>query len=143
MHDRLYDKLCRILDDMDAKDKLSASDVQIIDWVTHAKKSMLATDEMEGGYSENSYGGRSYGERSNGGSYRGNSYDDGMSSYGRGRNAKRDSMGRYASDGYSRNYPRAEGKEDFKEHLYEMMENAPDEKTRQNIQRMIRDMEQA
>ena len=48
MHDKIFDKLCDILDDMERKEKLSASDVQIIDWATHAKKSMLAVDEMMG-----------------------------------------------------------------------------------------------
>lgn len=31
MHEKIFDKLCDILDDMERKDKLSASDVQIID----------------------------------------------------------------------------------------------------------------
>lgn len=86
----------------------------------------------------------------------GMSYDDGMSyerdgrsyrgegeSYarGRGRNAKRDSMGRYSRDGMSyrgsyRGYSR-DGKEEYKEHLRELMADAPDEATRQNMQRMI------
>lgn len=131
MHDRLYDKLCQILDDMERKEKLSASDVQIIDWATHAKKSMLAVDEMEGGDS-GSY------------AYR-NSYNDGYDnmSRARGRNAKRDSMGRYSrDDGYSRTYSR-NGKEDYMSQLRDMMEDAPDERSRQSIQRMIREMEQA
>ena len=126
MNDRLYEKLCDILSDMERKDKLSASDVQIIDWATHAKKSMMAIDEMEGGYSGNSYRG----------SYR----DGGMSNRGR----RRDSMGRYASDdGYSRNYSRHDGREEYLDQLRDMMSSAPDEKSRQSIQRMIREMEQS
>ncbi|MBQ9250686.1 MAG: hypothetical protein IJ179_10025 [Oscillospiraceae bacterium] len=128
MHDRLYEKLCDILADMERKEKLSASDLQIIDWATHAKKSMLAIDEMEGGYSENE----------DGYSRRGDSY---RNSYARGRNAKRDSMGRYAREG--RNYSRDDGKEEYMEQLHELMQNAPDERSRQNIQRMIREVEQA
>ena len=50
MHERLYDKLDKIIEDMEQKDKLSASDLQIIDWATHAQKSMLCTEDM-GGYS--------------------------------------------------------------------------------------------
>lgn len=131
MNDRLFEKLCDILSDMERKDKLSASDVQIIDWATHAKKSMRALEEMDGGYSGNSYRG----------SYRDGSYrDGGMSNRGR----RRDSMGRYASDdGYSRNYSRHDGREEYLDQLRDMMEIAPDEKSRQNIQRMIREMEQA
>lgn len=129
MHEKIFDKLCDILDDMERKEKLSASDVQIIDWATHAKKSMLAVDEMMGdGYSERE-------------SYRDNrdSRMNGRGSYAR----KRDSMGRYSRDGYSRNYSRDGGKEEYINQLYEMMDNAPDEQSRKNIQKMIREMEQA
>jgi len=89
----------------------------------------------------------------------GDSYDDGMSyergrrydgmSYARGRrNARRDSMGRYSreyrdsyDDGRSmRGYSRADSKEDYKNQLRMMMEDAPDETTRQNIKRMIDSM---
>ena len=57
-------------------------------------------------------------------------------SYARGRrNAKRDSMGRY-SRGYSR-----DGKHEYVEHLRDMMDDAPDEQTRQSIQRMIQQLE--
>lgn len=76
-------------------------------------------------------------------SMRGNSYDDGMS-YARGRRyAKRDSMGRYSRDGrsyrgnsYERGYSR-DGKEEYKEQLMDMMDNAPSEEVRQNIKRML------
>ena len=73
---------------------------------------------------------------------------DGMS-YARGRrNARRDSMGRYSreyrdsyDDGRSmRGYSRADSKEDYKNQLRMMMEDAPDENTRQNIKRMIDSM---
>lgn len=88
-----------------------------------------------GRYNRGSYDGGSYD-----GSYEG-SYDDGMGgSYarGRGRNAKRDSMGRYSREG---GYSRADGKREYIEHMRDMMMDAPDEKTRQGIQRMISEME--
>lgn len=92
-------------------------------------------DESEG----MSYdGGMSY-ER-DGRSYRGESYERDGYSGARGRNAKRDSMGRYSRDGSYRSSYRGysrDGKEEYKEHLREMMEDAPDEATRQNMQRMI------
>jgi hypothetical protein len=115
-------------------------------------------DDMGGGEDEMSYarggsyargdrggnrggnrGGRSY----RGGSYEGyydGSYDDGMGgSYARGRRyAKRDSMGRYSREG---GYSRADGKQEYIEHMRDMMMDAPDEKTRQSIQRMIAEME--
>ena len=84
-------------------------------------------------------GGRSYRDGYVGGSY----------ARGRGRNAKRDSMGRYAREGsyrdgraYRGGYSR-DGKEEYIENLREMMEDAPDDQTRQSIQRMIQQMEQA
>ena len=74
------------------------------------------------------------------------SYDDGMSrrSYARGRYAKRDSMGRYSRegsyrDGRYRGYSR-EGKMEYVEGLRDMMANAPDEQTRQELKRMIDNM---
>lgn len=127
--------------------KLSAGDVEYIDKLTHSLKSIKAVlsmmeDDEEDEYSSRypmSYRGRSY----RGGSYR---YDDGMMdegrSYardgrGRGSNAQRDSRGRYSSrmDGYSRHG-------DVVESLREVMEEAPDERTRQEIQRLIEKMEQ-
>lgn len=81
-----------------------------------------------------------------GGSYR---YDDSSYARGRGRNARRDSMGRYSREGgsyrggsYRRDgYSRADSKEEYIEHLRDMMADAPDEMTRQEIQRMITKME--
>lgn len=82
-------------------------------------------------------------------SYRGGNYDGGMS-YARGRrNARRDERGRYSRDGYMdsyndgrsmRGYSRADGKEDYKNQLRMMMEDAPDEQTRQSIKRMLDNM---
>lgn len=78
------------------------------------------------------------------GSYRGRSYrgeDD--RSYA---NRRRDRMGRYTSredyrGGRSmRGYSRDDGKEEYIEHLHELMEDAPDDATRQSIQRMIDNM---
>lgn len=74
------------------------------------------------------------------------SYDGGMS-YARGRrNARRDSMGRYSRDGrsyrgnsYERGYSR-DGKEEYKEQLMDMMDNAPSEEVRQSIKRMLDSM---
>lgn len=108
--------------------------------------------DMEEGSGEDdmSYrGDRSY----RGGSYRyDGSYNDGNSyARGRGRNAKRDSMGRYSHEGSYRDgrnyrtdgYSRADGKQEYIDHLYDMMHDAPDEKTRMGIKSMIDEMEHA
>lgn len=134
--------------------KLSAGDVEYIDKLTHSLKSIKAVMAMMEDEDEDEYSGRmSYargrgGRSYRGGSYRGSSYDDGMmtggegGSYardnrGRGSNARRDSMGRYSSrmDGYSRHG-------DVVESLREVMEEAPDDRTRTEIQRLIEKMEQ-
>ncbi len=93
---------------------------------------------------EMSYDGGSYR-----GSYRDGSYDGGSYARGRGRNARRDSMGRYARDSYRggsrdsyrRGYSR-DDREEYMAQLRDMMENAPDDQTRQSLQRMVQQMEQ-
>lgn len=105
---------------------ISAGDIDYINKLTHAIKSIKTTIAMmDSEYSNNggSYGG-SYDSENMGGSY----------ARGRGRNAKRDSMGRYSSErGYSRN--------DMMDNLYEMRDNAPDDRTRQEFERMINKMQ--
>lgn len=105
--------------------------------------------EMDGmSYADGPYNGMSN-RGGRGGSYRGGSYggsyDGGSYARGRGRNAKRDSMGRYSSNrgGNYRMYSREDGKSEYIENLRDMMEEAPDEQTRQEIQRMIQKMENA
>jgi len=121
--------------------KLSAGDLEYVDKLTHALKSVKATMAMseEEGYSGNypyafdgGMNGGSFNRSYNRGSYRG-----GRGSYARGRgsDANRDSRGRYASDGgYSRNG-------DMVEELRGLMEEAPDERTRQEFQRFISKIE--
>ena len=118
--------------------KLSTGDVDYVDKLTHALKSIKAVmkmeeeSEMDDGYSERMYS-RGYDR----GSYRG-SYNDGGSyamGRGRGRYANRDSMGRYSSnDGYSRGG-------DTVSELREIMRDLPDDQTRQEMQRLIQKME--
>lgn len=94
--------------------------------------------------------GSGYSER---GSYDGGSYDGG--SYAGRRGARRDSMGRYsreggsyrgsyARDGYARDegYSRHGDRNEMIENLRSMMDEAPDENTRREIQRLISKMEQ-
>lgn len=114
---------------------------KLMDIVKDSMEIECMQDDMNGeSYDDGmSRRGGSYGDRS----YR---YDGGSYARGRGRNARRDSMGRYSRDdgsyGYypdgraMRGYSR-DGKEEYKEQLMDMMETAPDEQTRQSIQRMI------
>lgn len=112
---------------------LSPGDADYLDKLTHMLKSIkttMAMDEYEDDYSNRSYasgGGRSY--RSGGGS----SY-----ARGRSRNARRDSMGRYSREG---GYSYGGDKEEMIERLRDIMEDAPDEKYRQEVQRLLNKME--
>ena len=113
---------------------------KLMDIAKGINKIWCMEDEL-GGDDDMSYArdGRMY----RGGSYR---YDDGSYARGRGRNAKRDAMGRYSREGSYRRmdgYSRADSTEEYIEHLRNMMHDAPDEKTRQGIKRMIDEMEMA
>ena len=138
MHD-LKDLLCAELEDYaengKKSGKMSMGDLDSIHKLTDTVKNILKIDmlEDESGYSED---GAYMGE----GRIYGTSYDDGMRrgagySYarGRGRYAKRDSMGRYSRDdgsmrrdgrGIRDGYSREEGKAYMMEQLEDMMEDA-------------------
>lgn len=141
MHD-LKDLLCAELEDYAEKGKksgkMSMGDLESIHKLTDTVKNILKIDMLEGetGYSED---GAYMGEgRIYGTSYDG--YDRGTSyARGRGRYAKRDSMGRYSSRGMSydddvsyarggrggnRGYSRDDGKAYMMEQLEAMMEEA-------------------
>lgn len=129
------DKLCKYidkeLDELENKvgmgGKLSRADIEDGKNLAKFKMAILTNEAMEndGEYS-NTYGGNSY----RGGSYRGESYA-------RGRNARRDSRGRYSSeDGYSR----AEAEDEFRDRLEEAMQSAPDEHKRKKLERMLNEM---
>ena len=138
MHElyELKEKLCRELKKY-STEEVTTSSLEVIDKLSHAVKNIDKIiekyEEEEGGsYGYNSYepNYRMSNNRGNRGSYN-NSY-----ARGRGRNAKRDSMGRYsANDGYSRNG-------DIASELRELMMDAPDEQTRMEYQRVINKLEQ-
>ena len=77
---KLKNMLCDELDRIADKDELNPSSLDMVDKLAHSLKCIATVEAMDdAGYSEHD-GGMSYG------------------SYGRGRNAKRDSMGRYSSE---------------------------------------------
>lgn len=134
--EELKDTLCSELKEYNRQDKISLESLHEIDTLAHAIKNIDKIMESEysegrsyrgsyrGNYGEGSY--RGYGENSYRGSYgeRG-SYE----SYarGRGRNARRDSMGRYASA-------------DMRMEIERLMEEAPDEETRMKLERFMQSM---
>ena len=144
----LKDLLCAELEDYAEKgqkaNKMSAGDLEAIHKLTDTVKNILKIDMLEddGGYSEDGHymgEGRIYGT-----SYESGYSERGGSSYarGRGRYAKRDSMGRYSRDGgmsydddvsYARGgrmggmrggYSRDDAKSYMIEQIEEMMETA-------------------
>lgn len=129
MH-KLIEYVCDELEALEKKAEkggsLSASEIQYADTLAHLKKNLLKSEEMmdEDGYSSRYV------------------MDDGRVSYERGRrgNVRRDSMGRYSRDSRDGGYSRTSG--DMVEELRDLMEDAPNEQTRREIEKLIRKMEQ-
>lgn len=154
----LKDLLCAELEDYAEKGKksgkMSMGDLDSIHKLTDTVKNILKIDMLEGeaGYSED---GAYMGE----GRIYGTSYDDGMRrgggySYarGRGRYAKRDSMGRYSrDDGYMRRdvrgmrdgYSRDDGKAYMMEQLEDMMEDAEKTAEKEALRRCMEALKRA
>ena len=154
----LKDLLCAELEDYAEKGKksgkMSMGDLESIHKLTDTVKNILKIDmlEDESGYSED---GAYMGE----GRIYGTSYDDGMRrgigySYarGRGRYAKRDSMGRYSrDDGYMRRdvlgmrdgYSRDDGKAYMMEQLEDMMEDAEKPAEKEALRRCMEALKRA
>lgn len=138
-----------------ANGKLTGSDVEYLDQLTHTLKSIKAVIAMieaqDSGYSGHFWDGRYYFDggtsmegSSNRGSYGNGSYEGASGrgsyeggSYGRGPYANRDRMGRYAE---RRGYSRADANEDFKRELEEAMAKAPDEQSRKKIEKLMEEM---
>ena len=152
MHD-LKDLLCAELEDYAEKGKnsgkMSMGDLESIHKLTDTVKNILKIDllESEEGYSED---GHYMGE----GRIYGTSYDDGMRrgvgySYarGRGRYAKRDSMGRYSrDDGYMRRdggYSREDGKAYMIDQLEDMMDDAENPAEKEALRRCMEALKRA
>ena len=157
MHD-LKDLLCAELEDYAEKGKksgkMSMGDLDSIHKLTDTVKNILKIDMLEGetGYSED---GAYMGE----GRIYGTSYGDEMRSgggysyaRGRGRYAKRDSMGRYSrDDGYMRRdgrgmrdgYSRDEGKAYMMEQLEDMMEDAEKPAEKEALRRCMEALKRA
>ena len=135
---KVEEMLCDELEKLGEKDELTAGSLETADKLSHALKNVHKIidyyEEMgedEGGYSRRD-GDRMWTAE---GSYRGGSYArDGR---GRGRYAKRDSMDRYSSRGYSR----AEGTEDMVKELRDLMKDAPNQQIKQRMQELVSEIE--
>lgn len=123
---KLKEMLCDELEEYANKGELSAGSLDVIDKLSHALKSVttiIAMEDAEGDYSKDYSGGmnRMYPKY----------YRD--SSYARGR--RRDSMGRYSRDDYSY------AVDDMVNQLHEMVNEAPNEQTKQDILKLIKKFE--
>ena len=148
--EKIKKMLCKELDEYAMKGKLTMADLDAVHKLTDTVKNLDKIEMLEGesdGYSE-ARGGRSY--------MHGSSYDDDMmysERRGRGRNARRDSMGRYSSDDgmsyddYSetrmdRRYSRDDAKDHMMNKLGSMMEGA-DPNEREILKDCMRKLERA
>jgi hypothetical protein len=131
MH-KLMEFICDEMEELERKaekdGKLTMQEVQYLDTLAHTKKNLLKADEM---WDESEYsmaGDRSYA--------RDRRMNRNNMSYarGRGRNARRDAMGRYSRDGYSM------AEDDFKMELQDLMQDAPNEQVKMKLQRMMSEM---
>jgi hypothetical protein len=151
--EKIKKMLCKELDEYAMKGKLTMADLEAVHKLTDTVKNLdkiAMMSEDDDGYSEARGGmrGRSY--------MHGSSYDDDMmysERRGRGRNARRDSMGRYSSDmgssynDYSearmdRRYSRDDAKDHMMNKLGEMMSSA-DEEQREILKDAMRKIERA
>ena len=135
MHElkELREMLCDALKGYGAKSDLGTQSLDVVDKLAHAIKNIdkiIESDEWEG---QSRDGGSYRRGRMYRGTYEG-SYDGDMShdnSYARGRYAKRDSMGRYSREGYSR--------DGMTDQLHDLMNGTDDEKMRSAIQKILRE----
>lgn len=142
MHETLYE-LCDVIERemqeaakkiRNAGGKINAGDADYIDKLTHSLKSIktvIAMTEAEDDYSN--AGGMSYQRGRRGGNRDGR----GGMSYAR-RGQRRDSMGRYSREG---GYSYDDAKSDMMDELREIMEDAPDERTKREFHAFMQKLE--
>lgn len=160
MH-KLIEYICEELEELERKadkdGKLSMAEVQYMDLLAHTKKNLLKGEEMmeEGGGSSYYDGGSSY---RRGGSSMAGGESNQSRARGRGRNARRDSMGRYSSerggrggrggqgggssyyDGGGSSY--VDSMDEMVESIYGIMDELP-ENVKQEAQKFVKKLESA
>lgn len=134
MHElmELKKKLIRELEEYSQNGKFSKEDVETIKYMASAVDHLcnILMDE-DGEYSNRGDG---YSNRNDGMS---RNYGGGSYARGRGRNARRDSMGRYSNEGYSR----TDGVEELVENVRGMMQDLP-QNLQMDAKRFIQKLEQ-
>lgn len=123
LHD-LKEMLEQEIKEISSKGELTAGSLDTVDKLTHSLKSIETIIAMSGDEGE-------YSQRLNGGNM-GGGYSGYYPRYAYARNQRRSANGRYSRD---------DGREAMIEKLEDMMEDAPDEKTKSAIQHCISQME--
>ena len=140
---KLKDMLCEELEAIGEEERLDARTLATVDTLAHALKNldrviMAKEEEMEGGSFDDGGSFRSYEGGSNQsyeGSYEGSNRGSYRSYDGYSGRRGRDRMGRFTSRrGYSRS-------EELAQKLKKMAEEAPDEKSKQEIMKLAKQME--
>lgn len=136
----LKDMLCEELEEYGKKDKLDVGGLEIVDKLAHTIKNLdkIIESYEDEGYSEAYYDGTYEGTGNMGGNMGGTSRRYAMRRYsgargdgrGRGRNARRDSMGRYSRDGKM-----------MAQELRDLMDDAPNDSIKMEIQRLVQKVE--
>lgn len=122
---KLKEMLCEELEKYGKEGDLTTGSLEVVDKLAHAVKNL---DKIIENYDEEGYSGRSRYYYDGDMSYRdGRSYE-GRSYEGRSYARRRDSMGRYSRDGMA-------------DKLRELMADAPDERTKDEIRRLADKME--
>lgn len=114
--------------------KLTAGDVEYLDKLTHTLKSLKETIAMVE-TEENGYSGRYW----DGKYYYGNMPETSRNAYNRNGNI-RNGLGLGARYGSTNGYSRGTAREDFAAELYDLMEKAPDERTRKKLEHFMSEM---
>lgn len=131
MHElyQLKEMLCKELEEYGRKGEVTANTLEIVDKLAHAVKNIGKIIEMYEEEDEYSMDG-------------GNSYRGSMRSYSRrgGRGGNRGGRGSY-DDGNRNYYSRDDRSDMMVDKLEDLMEDAPDERTRQEIQRLVNKMQ--
>ena len=129
-YEKIKEMLCEELETIAKKGELTAGSLDTVDKLTHAIKSIETIIAMNE-YNDDGYSNRgSYDNGMNGNSYAHRYTRDG--SYARYGNVRRDSMGRYSRD---------EATDEIINRLNEVMNDAPNEQTKQEIRKLINKME--
>ena len=152
VYDQIKDMLCDELEEIAKTKELTTNSLEVLYKGVDILKdiSTIKAMEEEYGYSEDGYSRDGHPRDAYSGAFYGRypyyMDDDGNmsqgSSYARGRgsNAKRDSMGRYSSDGYSRNYSMDGYSGDTKEELQRLMNTAQNDREREAIRKALDSM---